>query len=109
MNTALVDSRRAWVTSQDSIPPTALEIVLLKRTVVLSWSQFVYAEGSEDEVRMAFASHDVILRGAGLGALLADVSAQRVISIRETARADRFSGDPARFIRDVEVRRIDAP
>ena len=65
MNAALVDSRRPWVTSQDSMPP-ALEIVLLKRSVVLSWNQFVYAEGADDEVRIAFASHDVIVRGAGL-------------------------------------------
>lgn len=108
MNAALVGSRRPWVTSQDSMPP-ALEIVLLKRTVVLSWNQFVYAEGGNDKVRIAFASHDAIVRGAGLGPLVADVSAQCVLSIHEPARADRFSGEPARFIRDVEVRRVDAP
>ena len=47
-----------------------LEVVLAKQTLILSWNQFVYAEGSDDEVRIAFASHDVIVRGAGLSMLL---------------------------------------
>ena len=106
MNTVSVD-KKPWTISQDETS-RALEIVLLKRTIVLSWSQFVYAEGSDDEIRIAFASHDVIIRGAGLAALLADVSAQRVASINEPARPDRFPGTAARFIRDIEVRRIDA-
>lgn len=29
--------------------PLALEVVLLKRTYVLPWSQFLYAEGDNDE------------------------------------------------------------
>ena len=107
MNTASVDNNKPWTISQDEIS-MALEIVLLKRTIVLSWSQFVYAEGSDDEIRIAFASHDVIIRGAGLAALLADVSAQRVASINEPTRPDRFPGAAARFIREIEVRRIDA-
>ena len=107
MNTASVDSKKPWTVSQDEIS-MAVEIVLLKRTVVLSWSQFVYAEGSDDEIRIAFASHDVIVRGAGLAALLADVSAHRVAPIREPARPDRFPSTAARFIREIEVRRIDA-
>lgn len=106
MNAASVDSKRPWIISQNAIPP-AVEIVLLKRTVVLSWSQFVFAEGGDDEVRIAFASHDVIVRGTGLSALLADVSAQRVTSICEPTRSDRFSGTAERMIREVEVRRID--
>ena len=107
MNTVSVDNKKPWSNSQDEVP-MALEIVLLKRTIVLSWSQFVYAEGSDDEIRVAFASHDVIIRGAGLTALLADVSAQRVSSINEPARPDRFPSTAARFIREIEVRRIDA-
>ena len=37
---------------------------MAKQTLVLAWNQFVYAEGSDDEIRMAFASHDVIVRGS---------------------------------------------
>ena len=61
--------RAPWVISAADQPP-ALEIVLLRQTVILSWNQFVYAEGGDDEVRIAFASHDVVVKGAGLGPLL---------------------------------------
>jgi len=54
-----------WVISTADQPPT-LEIVLLRQTVIISWNQFVYAEGGADEVRIAFASHDVAVKGAGL-------------------------------------------
>jgi hypothetical protein len=87
---------------------TALEVVLLKRTIVLSWGQFVYAEGSDEEVRLAFTSHDVIVRGAGLTPLLSDVCSHRVTAIHEPLRVERFPSGFARFIREVEVRRIDA-
>src|SRR5664279_5315110 len=79
--------REPWVVGTDHRPP-ALEIVLVKQTIVLSWLQFIYAEGSDDEVRIAFASHDVILRGAGLSSLLHAITANRVTSLREPARAD---------------------
>jgi hypothetical protein len=60
MNPASVD-RKPWTIN--SHRPVALEIVLLKQTVVLSWNQFVFAEGDDDEISIAFASHDVIVRG----------------------------------------------
>ena len=80
MNTVSVD-KKPWTINEGEIS-MALEIVLLKRTIVLSWSQFVYAEGSDDEIRIAFASHDVIIRGAGLAALLADGSHLRIVCRR---------------------------
>ena len=83
MNTALVDSNKPWVIASGEISMT-LEIVLLKRTVVLSWNQFVFAEGSDDEVQIAFATHDVIIRGVGLTVLIADVSAQVRGVVRST-------------------------
>ena len=106
MNMDSVD-REPWVVGPDH-PPPPLEIVLVKQTVVLSWLQFVYAEGGDDEVRIAFASHDVILRGAGLTSLLHAITANRVISIREPARADLFPGRAVRFIREVIVRRAES-
>ena len=75
MNTASVD-KAPWVISAADQPP-ALEIVLLRQTVILSWNQFVYAEGGDDEVRIAFASHDVVVKGAGLGPLLRAIAAHR--------------------------------
>lgn len=100
---------KPWsVAGDDDVIGMALEVVLLKRTIVLSWGQFVYAEGSDDEVRLAFTSHDVIVRGSGLTPLLSDVCSHRVTEIREPSRPDRFPSSAVRFIREVEVRRIDA-
>ncbi len=106
MNAAWAD-RAPWTISTGDRPP-ALEIVLLKQTVALSWNQFVFAEGDDDEIRIAFASHDVIVRGAALSPLLSAISANQVTSIREPARAELFSGPARRFIRQIEVRKIDA-
>ncbi|MEO8663191.1 MAG: hypothetical protein ABI693_32335 [Bryobacteraceae bacterium] len=106
MNAPLVD-KSPWTINAGSLVP-ALEIVLAKQTLVLAWNQFVYAEGSDDEVWIAFASHDVIVRGAGLSPLLQAIPGHQLASIREPARAERFSGMTARFISGIEVRRVDA-
>jgi hypothetical protein len=68
----------------------------------------VYAEGSDDEVRMAFASHDVIVRGAGLLPLLHAIPGHHVASIREVTRVERFWSSEARFIREIQIRKVDA-
>ena len=108
MNTASVDKNKVpWVISAADQPP-ALEIVLLGQTVIISWNQFVYAEGGDDEVRIAFASHDVAVKGSGLAALLRAIAANRVVLIRESDRAERFSDPVERFIREIAVRRIEA-
>src|SRR6516165_3245725 len=49
-----------------------LQVVLLKRTYVLPWTQFLYAEGAADEMRALFSLHDVVVTGCGLERLLAD-------------------------------------
>jgi hypothetical protein len=106
MNLASVDKNKApWIISTADQPP-ALEIVLRRQTVIISWNQFVYAEGGDDEVRIAFASHDVAVKGAGLDPLLRAIAANRVVLIRESDRAERFSDAVERFIREIAVRRI---
>ena len=47
-------------------------------------------EGGEDEVRLAFTTHDVVVNGSHLDSLLADLSTQKVSLLREPARAERF-------------------
>jgi hypothetical protein len=107
MNAVSVDSGKAWaVTGEER--PAALEIVLLKCTYVFPWTQFLYAEGGADEVRLAFAAHDVIVRGSGLESLLADLAAQRVTIMREPSRTDRFSASERRFIREIMVQKVEA-
>jgi hypothetical protein len=105
VNTASVD-KSPWVVNAADEPP-ALEIVLLRQTVIVSWNQFVYAEGGDDEVRIAFASHDVVVKGAGLGPLLRAIAAHRVVLIRESGRSESFPGQAGRFIREIVVRKIE--
>ena len=95
-----------WVINAGD-PVATLEIVLQKQTVVLSWHQFVYAEGDSEQVRMAFASHDVVINGAGLDPLLSAIAARRVVSLRESVRAERFSAQAGRFINEIVVRRVE--
>ena len=108
MNTVSVNRTSPWLISTTEERPPTLEVALLKQTIVLSWNQFVFAEGGDEEVRIAFASHDVIVKGAGLSALLQAVSANKVLAVREPARADHFFSGAMQLIREIEVRRVDA-
>src|SRR5580658_1442470 len=108
MNVASVDKNKApWVISAAD-PPPALEIVLRRQTVIISWNQFVYAEGGADEVRIAFASHDVAVKGAELDPLVRAIATNQVALIRESARSEYFSDPTGRFIREIVVRKIEA-
>ena len=95
-----------WVVSSGHSTGT-LEILLQTQTVILSWHQFVYAEGDSEELRIAFASHDVVVKGAGLDALLPVLASHRVVSLRASLRSERFSGQAGRFIHEIVVRRIE--
>jgi hypothetical protein len=95
-----------WVISA-AHPVSTLEIVLQRQSVVLSWNQFVYAEGDSEQLRIAFASHDVAIKGAGLDPLLSAIAAHRVVSLRESLRAERFSAQATRFISEILVRRVE--
>ena len=95
-----------WAISSTD-PAATLEIRLQTQTVILSWYQFVCAEGNSEELRIAFASHDVLIRGAGLDALLPAITSHRVVSLRESLRSERFSGQAGRFIQEIVVRRIE--
>jgi hypothetical protein len=107
MNRVSADSRKSWSVSVDD-RANALEIVLLKRTYVLPWHQFVYAEGGDDEVRAVFATHEVIIGGTGLTPLLAALAAQNVTVIQEPTRADRFQDSGDRFIRELVFHNLEA-
>nr|AGS53116.1 hypothetical protein [uncultured bacterium contig00036] len=68
-----------------------LQINLIKQTYVFPWSQFLFAEGGADEIRMAFSTHDVVISGSKLDTLLADITGQRVSLLREPVRAEFFT------------------
>jgi hypothetical protein len=106
MTRVLADNPKTWKTAQDR--PVALEVILLKQTYVLPWNQFLYAKGSDDEIRIAFATHDVLVRGGSLHSLLADLAVQWIAQLQEPSRADGFEEAREAFIREISVTQVDA-
>jgi hypothetical protein len=104
MSKASVDSEHEWLTVAHE-RPSGLEVVLLKRTYILPWSQFLYAEGGDDEVRVVFATHDVMIRGSGLSSLLSELAAQRVARLDEPTRSERLDAAGSRIVRELRVQK----
>src|SRR5580692_3873140 len=105
VNAVSVDRQRNW----KAIEPerqTGLEIILLKRTYVFPWSQFLYAEGGDDEIRAVFTTHDLIVRGKALTGLLAELAGQRIARLQEPARTDRFEESSGPVVRQLIVERV---
>src|ERR1700736_3346719 len=105
-NNAVMYHDRPWTVDRERTV-YALQVVLPKRTYVLPWTQFLYAEGTPGEVRVLFAMHDVVVTGCGLEALLADVAARDVTMLRQPLRVEKFeaftpAGGPR--VRTVDVR-----
>ena len=96
-----------WVISA-SDPAETLEIVLENQIVVLSLHQFVYAEGNSEQVRLAFASHDVVVSGGGLDPLFSAIAGHRIVSLRASIRSERFSAQAGRFIGEIVVRKVES-
>jgi hypothetical protein len=107
MTTLSTDNQKSWKTTTHE-RPAALEIVLLKSTYVLPWSQFLYAEGGDDDIRLAFTTHDVLVKGGGLSSLLADLAAQRIARLQQPTRADHFSNGTGPSIRELSVTNIES-
>ena len=103
MNAVSVDRQRKAIGTERQ---TGLEIVLLKRTYVFPWSQFLYAEGGDDEIRAAFTTHDLIVRGKALTGLLAELAGQRIARLQEPARTERFEESSGPVVRQLIVERV---
>ena len=109
-NEAVMDHDRPWTVDRERTV-YALQVVLPKRTYVLPWTQFLYADGTSAEVRARFAMHDVVVTGCGLEALLADLATRDVTVLRQPLRVEKFDAfTPAsgRRVVTVEVRRVGA-
>ena len=87
--------------------PLALEVVLLKRTYVFPWSQFLYAEGGNDEIRLTFSTHDVLVKGSNLDSLMVTIAANGIARLQELTRPDRMLAGIDPFIREISVLKID--
>lgn len=97
---------KPWDVEAGSGRSNGLHVILLKREYVLPWTQFLYAEGSGEEVRVVFSTHDVIVRGSELNMFLSDVAAQRVRALKEPERSEKFQRSIGAQIREVEVHRV---
>jgi hypothetical protein len=107
MSTVSTDSQKSWKTTAQE-RPAGLEIVLPKRAYVLPWNQFLYAEGGDDEIRVAFTTHDVLIKGIGLSGLLIEFAAQRIARLQEPTRSDRFANGTAPSIHELSVIKIES-
>jgi hypothetical protein len=88
--------------------PAGLSIVLSNRIYILPWCQFIYAEGSADEIRIAFTTHDVLISGSHLDLLIADLSAQKISQLREPGRLDKFGFNNGVIITSISVRKVES-
>ena len=90
----------------NEIASSNLEIVLLRQTFVLPWSQFLFAEGGNEEIRLAFSTHDVVVTGIRLDKLFDDLSARRLSRLQEPGRAERFSSVVGLQITSISVQNV---
>jgi len=95
----------AWESNE--IQSSNLDVVLLNRTFVLPWSQFLFAEGGDEEIRLAFSTHDVVVTGSRLEKLLEDLSARKLSRLQEPGRADRFGSSLGLQISSISVKKVD--
>ena len=78
--------------------PPALLVRLRQRSVVLPWALFLFAEGTDAELRAVFHTHVLTVQGAGLEFLLAELGEQRVTAIVEPDRTAKFTEGAGRRI-----------
>ncbi len=95
-----------WI-AREHDRPAGMEIQLLKRTLVLPWSQFLHADGNDDRISVTYATHGITISGFGLRSLLTDLCNQRVSVLREPVRAERFSLDPGPRITSISIQTVD--
>jgi hypothetical protein len=106
MTSNLSDSAKSWIAGEHD-RPAGVQIRFIKQTIVLPWSQFLYADGTNEKIRIAFSTHDIEISGYALGSLLQGLAAQCVSVLQEPARAERFSTDPGSRITSILIRKME--
>jgi hypothetical protein len=96
------DSKTAWRRAENG-RANALLVHLRQRSYVLPWNLFLYADGTDAEVRATFHTHVVLVQGAGLTSLLSDVAAQTVSELTEPERTAKFTQTPGPHLTAVSV------
>jgi len=60
-------------------------------------------KGGNDELRIVFSTHDILVKGRNLSSLASDLAAHRVAKLQELNRLDRFLNETGVFIREISV------
>ena len=72
-----------WQLATKENTPVSLVVQQRAGVHIFPWMRFVYAEGNNSIVKLAFASHVVTIEGQGLAALLVAVAAHGVFRVIE--------------------------
>lgn len=102
-----------WKSLDDRQPRLpSLRVILHKSEYVLPWGRFLFAaENDAGDLVLSFATHHVLINGFGLTHLMADIAAQRVVSLHEPYRIDIFRDaskpEPIGGIREISVRALE--
>lgn len=83
-------SEGGWEVAENG-RPLSLLVRLRQRSVVLPWALFLFAEGTDAELRAVFHTHVLTVQGAGLGELLSSFGQQIVVELVEPDRTVKFS------------------
>jgi len=81
-----------WQLTDEGAKPSSLIVQLRRSAHVLPWFRFVYAEGDNSRVQIAFASHMVTITGHGLAVLLAALAGQRVLRVIQPTKNEAKFG-----------------
>jgi hypothetical protein len=84
-------SESGWEVAEKGGRAISLLVQLRQRSYVLPWGLFLFAEGTDTEVRALFHTHTVLVQGVGLMTLLGYVAEQRVSELVEPDRTVKFT------------------
>jgi hypothetical protein len=94
------DSRHPTTTTHAA----GLQIHTSKGSFCFPWSQFLFAEGDSERLRLAFSTHDVNVAGARLDELLHKVSSQQIDCLKAQHRAESFVSSAGHRITEISVK-----
>lgn len=105
MTAAWNDEPKSWKVASEN--PWSLTVILQSRAFIFPWSQFLYVDGTDDEITIVFSTHDVVVTGSHLSELLADLSAHHVSLIRQPIRAEGFGATGVLRMTGILVRKVE--
>lgn len=92
-----------WEVAPGEARSSSLRVHLRQRSFIFPWHTFLFAEGTDTEVRAMFHSHCIRIEGSGLSALVSDLAEQRVIGLTEPDRTAKFRGAVGPLITAIAV------